>query len=79
MKRKLRPDPVIIQMRLSQVRGWIERLSSVHSALSSYHRGWANCECDLAKVLREFSGAIHNYLKLTPAEDTPYQVEEKKS
>jgi hypothetical protein len=77
-KRVSRPDPVILQMRLSQVRALMARLSSVHSAgSSSTHIGWGNCECDLAAITREFCGAIHNHLNLKPSADTPYQVEEK--
>jgi len=76
MKRKPNSDPVVISMRISQVRELISRLGHVHGSLKG-HLGWANCECDLAKTLRDFGGAIHNYLKLTPKQDTPYQVEEK--
>lgn len=73
-KRQSRPDPVVIHMRISQVRSLIERLSNVHGSPPSPHIGWASCNCDLAKILRECSGAIHNHLGLLPLQDTPYQT-----
>jgi hypothetical protein len=65
VKRKPRPDPVILEMRLSQVRELISRLGSAHSDLHE-HRGWSNCECPLADVLRELSNAILKHLGLAP-------------
>lgn len=72
-----KPDPVILEMRLSQVRALMGRLGSLHSALPGSHIGWANCECDLAAIAREFCGTIHNHLELTPRADTPYPTGEK--
>lgn len=86
-KKVVRPNPVILQMRLSQVRSLIERMSAAHSDLAyplrsdapnisaARHRGWAHCDCDVAKILREFSGAIHNHLDLKPRAATPYRME----
>lgn len=60
-----RPDPIILEMRLSQVRELIGRLGNAHSDLGSgTHRGWANCECPLADTLRELSDAICKHLGL---------------
>lgn len=79
MKRKPRPDPVIIEMRLSQVRSLLSRLSSLHRELCGGHIGWGNCECDLATIMREFEGAIHNHLRLEPKSATPYRTGESKT
>jgi hypothetical protein len=65
--KRVRLDPVILQMRLSQVRELVSRLSSIHSGGDSgTHIGWANCECDLAIILRELTSAIQKHLGLEP-------------
>lgn len=60
----IRPDPLILNMTLSHVRNLISRLSTVHADLGAGHIGWANCECDLASILREFCDAIATHLGL---------------
>jgi hypothetical protein len=79
--RKSRPDPVILQMRLSHVRRLIIILAGMHSNRSLCHTGWAHCDCDLAQVLRGYNAAIGQHLNLELAEKepmhTPYQVKEK--
>ena len=57
-----RDNPVIHEMRLSDVRKLVSRLSSVHGEFP--HRGWSSCECELAKILRETTNIIRKHLKL---------------
>lgn len=67
----MRPDPIILNMRLSQVRDLIARLSNIHATLDgATHRGWAHCECEMAKILREASDKIAEHLKLLPMDKT---------
>lgn len=65
--RKVRLDPVIVEMRLSQIRELISHLGSIHSELHQ-HIGWSHCECELAQILRTYTNAIRNHLKLPKEE-----------
>lgn len=44
--------------KVEDLRECVSNLSAVHSSLTPEHRGWANCDCQLAKRLRELSAQI---------------------
>ena len=63
-------DPVKL-MTVAQLRLRLSELGAIHSSLgwkegmiNGSHRGWANCECSLAKLLRQYSDRILVLLKL---------------